>query len=194
MFNINNPKTIDLLLSRRSEKSRRMEGPGPSADELKSILKCGMRVSDHGKIAPWRFEVFEGSAQQNLANVMAAGMLDAGEEENSPKHKAMQEFALQAPVVIAVLSKPDTEHKVPLWEQELSVGAACQNILVATHALGFVGQWLTGDGAYNQSVRNYFKLSEADKIAGFLFIGSSTGELKERPRPNFDDVVTYWPK
>lgn len=194
MFNIKNPKTIELLLSRRSEKSRRMVEPGPADDELKQILNCGMRVSDHGKIAPWRFIVFQGDAQKDLANIMATGALNNGEEESSPKHKAMQDFALQAPIVIAVLSKPNTEHKVPVWEQELSVGAACQNMLIAAHAVGFVGQWLTGDSAYNQTVREYFKLGDADKIAGFIFIGSSNGELKERPRPDFDDVVTFWPK
>jgi nitroreductase len=194
MFNIKNLDTIDLLLSRRSEKSRRMVEPGPSADELRDILQCGMRVSDHGKIFPWRFEVFQGDAQQHLAAIMAEGAIADGASENSPKHKAMQNFALQAPLVIAVTFKPDTKHKVPEWEQELSVGAACQNILIAAHALGYVGQWLTGDGAYCQMVRNYLNLSENDKIAGFLFIGSSVGELKERPRPEFGDIVTFWPK
>ena len=103
MFNKANPKTIDLLLSRRSEKSRRMKAPGPNAAELKTILKCGMRVSDHGKIAPWRFIVFEGEAQQKLANIMAEGALIDGEDENSPIHKAMQGFAVQAPTLITCL-------------------------------------------------------------------------------------------
>lgn len=194
MFNKSNPKTIDLLLSRRSEKSRRMKAPGPNVDELKTILQCGMRVSDHGKIAPWHFIVFEGSAQNDLANIMAECVIMDGVEENSPLHKAMQEFAIQAPVLIAAISTPDTQHSVPVWEQRLSMGAACQNILVATHALGYVGQWLTGDGAYNNHVRDYLGLGDDDRIAGFIFIGSSTTDLKERPRPNFEDIITYWPK
>ena len=58
-----NPKsleTLELLLSRRSGKARRMKEPGPDADALRKILLAGQRVSDHGKLTPWRFIVFEG--------------------------------------------------------------------------------------------------------------------------------------
>ena len=57
------PDAIELLKTRRSMKPREMTGPGPSAAELETILTIGARVPDHGKLAPWRFIVFEGDAR-----------------------------------------------------------------------------------------------------------------------------------
>ena len=57
------PDAIELLKTRRSMKPREMTGPGPSPAELDTILTIGARVPDHGKLAPWRFIVFEGDAR-----------------------------------------------------------------------------------------------------------------------------------
>ncbi|HDO51389.1 MAG TPA: hypothetical protein ENH05_01475, partial [Rhizobiales bacterium] len=43
---------------------------------------------------------------------------------------------------------------VPEWEQILSSGAACQNLLIAANALGFSGQWITEWYAYDANVRS----------------------------------------
>ena len=56
--------TIALLKRRRSAPPRLMTGPGPNAEELETILAVAARVPDHGKLAPWRFIVFEGAARQ----------------------------------------------------------------------------------------------------------------------------------
>jgi nitroreductase len=192
-FNPKNPATLDLLLNRRSEKSKRMTGPGPNEGELADILQSGMRVPDHGKLAPWRFLVFQGPAQKKLSAEMARCFVKEGGEQDSSRHIAQMNFAHQAPVLIVVVSRLTRDHKIPTREQLLSAGAACQNLLVASHALGYVGQWLTGTGAYSKGVAKYLGLGENEAIAGFIFIGNSNSALKERPRPEFDDIVTYWP-
>ena len=103
----------------------------------------------------------------------------------------MEQFARQAPTLIVALSTPVADSKIPLWEQELSVGAACMNLLTAAHASGFVGGWLTGWPAYSDAVRNAFG-SPGERIAGFIFIGSPGRALEERPRPDYDKVVINW--
>jgi hypothetical protein len=65
------------------------------------------------------------------------------------------------------------------------------NLLTATHSLGFVGGWLTGWPAYNETVRNVFG-GAGERIAGFVFMGSPSRELEERPRPDYDAVVQEW--
>jgi len=57
-LNRTGPTGLDVLLSRRSVKARDMTGPGPSKEQLASILKAGARVPDHGKLSPWRFILF----------------------------------------------------------------------------------------------------------------------------------------
>ncbi|NJL08758.1 MAG: nitroreductase, partial [Methylacidiphilales bacterium] len=63
---------IDLLRhleSRRSIRAADFTAPGPGADQLDRMLTLAVRTPDHGKLAPWRFIVFEGDAGAGLAGV-----------------------------------------------------------------------------------------------------------------------------
>ena len=190
MFN-DTTSPIALLNSRRSGKPRDMIAPGPDTAQLDAILRAAIRVPDHGKLAPWRFVVVGEGERDALAALLlrayTAEKPDAGKLERA----ALDQFAQQAPVLIVALSTPVTTSKIPLWEQQLTVGAACMNLLTAAHALGFVGSWLTGWPAYSDIVRDAFGGADA-RIAGFLFIGSPARDLEERPRPEFDAVVQHW--
>jgi nitroreductase len=64
-------------------------------------------------------------------------------------------------------------------------------LLNAVHAQGFVGGWLTGWPTYSDQVRDAFGGAE-ERIAGFIFIGSPSRELDERPRPAPSDVISHW--
>ena len=55
--------------------------------------------------------------------------------------------------------RADALSRVPLWEQELSAGAACMNLLHAAHALGFVGSWITGWAARTAITRSSFSFT-----------------------------------
>ena len=48
-------ETIDLLLTRRSVVAAKQCEPGPTAEELNTILRCATRVPDHKKLAPGGF-------------------------------------------------------------------------------------------------------------------------------------------
>ena len=99
---------------------------------------------------------------------------------------------LRAPVVIGVVSAAREQIKIPVWEQELSAGAVCQNILIATHALGFVGNWLTEWYAYHPKVKEKMGLKPGERMAGFIYIGTPSVELEERPRPDMEKIVSYF--
>jgi nitroreductase len=95
-------------------------------------------------------------------------------------------------VVIGVISSPREIQKIPVWEQVMSAGAVCQNILVAAHALGFVGNWLTEWYAYHPVVKENLGLKDGERVAGFIYIGTSKMALQERPRPEMDKIVSYF--
>ena len=183
---------IDALLSRRSTLAKDLQAPGPDAAQLEQILQAAHRVPDHGKIGPWQFIIFEGEARadfgQRLAGIFQAENPDASDKLIDFERKRF----LRAPVVIAVISSPDTQHKVPVWEQQLCAGAVCQNLLNATQALGYRGQWLTEWYAYNSQVAIELALKFEQKIAGFVYIGSGDNTLTERVRPALTDRVSRW--
>lgn len=172
-FNPESPGTVDLLLRRRSIKSRTMMAPGPTPEQLEQILRAGLRVPDHGKLAPWRFLVFEGDSRERLADAIANAY--CREEGVGTEHAAVRKFREMVtvpPCVVIVASTPVLDGKpIPLWEQQLSAAAACQNMLVAATALGVGTQWLTGWPAYSAGVRDFLELTgPEDRVAGFLFL------------------------
>ena len=190
MFN-DTTTPLSLLLSRRSGKPRDMIAPGPDAAQLETILTVASRVPDHGKLAPWRFVTVAADQRDALADLLVNAYQAEKPEAGKLELEAMVQFAHQAPTLVVVLSSPVAGSKIPLWEQELSTGAACMQVLNAAHALGFVGGWLTGWPTYSAMVRDAFGGAE-DRIAGFVFLGSPGKALEERPRPNLSDVVRAW--
>jgi nitroreductase len=95
-------------------------------------------------------------------------------------------------VVVAVISAAREQHKIPVWEQELSAGAVCQNMLIAATASGFVAQWVTEWYAYHPVVKQRLGLKAGERIAGFIYIGTAKDELEERPRPDMDKIVSFF--
>ena len=182
---------LALLETRRSGRPREMVDPGPSPEELRRILTIAMRTPDHGKISPWRF-VIVGKKQRQALDELLARALPEHDPQALPAHYAKAaEFAHQAPVMIALISSPIRNHKIPVWEQELSCGAVAMNLLHAANALGYVGGWITGWQAYSPRVTSAF-CREGERIAGFIFLGTPANPLEERPRPSLEDHVSEW--
>jgi len=181
---------LALLNSRRSGRPRDMVAPGPDDAQLDAMLAIAARAPDHGKLAPWRFVIVPAGARDAFAEKLVAAYRAERPEAGRLEIEAMESFARQAPALVVVLSSPKESH-IPRWEQELSVGAACLNLLHAATALGFTGGWLTGWPAYSDAVRDLFGAAP-ERIAGFVFIGTPSKPLEERPRPEMDKIVRKW--
>ena len=188
-FNVPAPKTIDLLLTRRSGSAKAMTGPGPDPEELEAILKAAARVPDHGKLAPWRFIVFEGEGRTRFGQILVEAL---AETEKMTEEKNASEAArpLRAPVIVAVISRVREAIPIPEWEQVLSAGAVCQNMLITAHALGYVANWLTEWYAYHPGVKERLGLKAGERVAGYIYIGKAAIALEERVRPDLEKIVT----
>ncbi len=189
-FNHPAPDAMDLLLTRRSGSAKAMKEPGPSKKQLEDILRAGARAPDHGKLFPWRFIVFEGKGRERFGDILAEVMQADGERAKQIDEERGR--LLRAPLVIGVISSAREQHKIPVWEQELSAGAVCQNILIAATAMGFVGNWLTEWYAYHSIVKENMGLKPGERVAGFIYIGTAKDELEERSRPEMDKIVTVF--
>lgn len=167
-----------------------MIAPGPAPAEMDAILAAALRTPDHGKLAPWRFVVIEPGQRAALEALFVDAYRGEKPDAGRLEIEAMENMARQAPALIVALFSPVESH-IPLWEQELSCGAACMNLLSAAHARGFVASWLTGWPAYSDAVRDGFGAAP-ERIAGFIYIGTAGGVMEERPRPTFDTRVSRW--
>jgi nitroreductase len=190
MFNdLSSP--LSLLRTRRSGKPRDLVEPGPAPGELRQILEIAMRTPDHGKLHPWRFVHVPRDRRDAFAELLQRAYREDNPEPGRLEVEATDRFARQAPALVVALSSPTPGHKIPVWEQELSAGAAVMNLHLAAHALGYVAGLVTGWAAYSDTVLRAFG-APPERIAGFIFIGTPGNELEERLRPEYDEVVSEW--
>lgn len=184
--------TLALLARRRSTVANNMTEPGPSAEQLDDLLRLATRVPDHGKLAPWRFVIFEGEARASfggiLRKVFSASNPDAPDDLLDFEEKRFT----RAPTVLAVISSVTEKHKIPVWEQQLSAGAVCQTLLIAANAMGFAAQWISEWYAYDQLIKDTMGLKSGEHIAGWIYLGTATENPRERPRTDPADLVTRW--
>lgn len=183
--------TLSLLRTRRSSRPRDLAEPGPDPAQLHLILEIAARTPDHGKLHPWRFVHVAKERRPAFAELLHRAYRIENPEPGRLEIEAVERFATQAPELIVVLSSPTPESKIPVWEQQLSCGAACMNLLLAAHALGFAGGWVTGWAAYNEEVLRAFGSNE-ERIAGFIFLGTPGCATEERPRPDLSEVANEW--
>jgi nitroreductase len=184
------PDALDLLKTRRSIKPREMSGPGPSPAELETILTIGARVPDHGKLAPWRFIVFEGNARLRAGKIIAKVFARKNPNASPAEIEIEKRRLTDAPLVIGVVSFTRPHPKVPPWEQELSAGASAMNIVTAATALGYGACWLTGWFAFDRDVLEGLGLKADEKLAGLIHIGTASKTSEDRPRPALSEIVT----
>jgi nitroreductase len=182
---------ISLLETRRSAKPRDLVRPGPSSAELERILTLAARTPDHGKLTPWRFVRVAEDQRDALAALLREALAEHDPCATVAHHQKEDDFAHYAGQLVVLVSSPVTGHKIPVFEQELSCGAAGMNLLLAAYAFGYVAGWVTGWRAYSERVRRAF-CGPGERIAGFIFIGHPGREIEDRPRPLASEISKEW--
>lgn len=181
-------ETLALLAERRSTKTMFLAEPGPTPAQLDTLLRLAARAPDHGKLGPWRFILIEEDGRQRAGDALAAILESDGvaAERLAIERKRF----LQAPVAVIVVSSPLASAKVPEWEQVLSAGAVCYGLLIAAHAMGFAGTWLTEWMAYDARGRAALGLADHERIAGIVYLGAAATPAAERLRADYAARVT----
>lgn len=183
-------ESLSRLQQRRSVPARWLAEPGPSREEQDLLLTVASRVPDHGKLVPWRFIVIEGDARHRVGEMLAAAFQADHPEADADKIAAERGRFAQAPLVVAVVSRVIPHVKIPDWEQVLSAGAVCMNLLNGATALGYGAVWLTGWAAFDRRILDGLGLKANERIAGYIHIGTATETQTDRPRPALSDIVT----
>ena len=179
-----------LLALRRSTSADLMTEPGPDDATLSAILEIAARVPDHRKICPFRFIVFRGEARARAGDVLARRFAQSTADATAERIEAERTRFLRAPVVVLVVARLDPAHKTPEWEQTLTNGAVCHNLLLAASAHGFGANWITEWYAYDRPALAVFGLAPDEKVSGFIYIGSAKEPPRERQRPVMAEIVS----
>ena len=187
------PDALHLLKTRRSVKPIELTGPAPSAAEIDTLLTIAARVPDHGKLAPWRFIVFEGAARAAAGEVIADAFKADRPDATADQIDFERARLTRAPLVIAVVSRAAPHVKIPEWEQLMSAGASAMLLVTAAHALGYAAGWLTEWYAYDRRVLDRLGLAPHERIVGFVHIGTAAKPPEDRDRPALSAIVSRYP-
>lgn len=158
---------------------------------VEKLLDAGNRAPNHYKVRPWRFVVMTGNARNKLGEVMAASQHERLPEIPAEGLDKTRALPLRAPVLIAVGVDKPAEAKVLELENLSAVSAACENILLAAHALGLGAKWRTGDWARDPKVKAFLGFEADQYIAAFIYVGYPEAKTEPMPRPSFEDR-TVW--
>jgi nitroreductase len=185
----------EVLLAQMCARShvapKRLEAPGPNADELERIFKAAAQAPDHGRIQPWRFIVVPSNMREALGHAFAQA-LQARDINASPAELATAyDKAFRAPcLVLAVVSHTPYEPQVPVHERLISLGCAIQNMLLMAQALS-MGSGITSGQAMNApSIRQLFKLQEHEEGICYVAFGHASAHKARRQRPEILNFVT----
>ena len=183
---------INFLQKRRSVTAKKMDSGKVEDEHLENIIKCGLRVPDHGALSPWKIKIIKGKSRKNFGEQILLPEFLKDQENPSPSLVKLEiNRFTRASVVLIVISTPIRGVKIQTWEMQLSAGAVCQNLLLAAQSYSYAAQWLTEWYSYNENVLCALGGDPTkDKIAGCIYIGTKQSEPTQRKRPVFDESVS----
>ncbi len=181
---------LEALLTRNS--APRLGEPAPAPEQLENICRAALRAADHALLRPWRFLLVRGESRARLGELFVEAALVSTPDLAERERQRLRAKTLRAPLIIVVIASHVEHPGVPAAEQDLSAGAAAQNILNAAHAQGVGAMWRTGSMAYDRRVMAGLGLAENEKIIGFLYLGAIIGGAGRSRTEDPADYFREW--
>lgn len=181
---------LELLKARRSPNIPDFKEPGPNDAELQTLLTVAARVPDHGKLVPWRMIVLPKARRAAMEKAFVECYRKKHPQATPDQIEWERQRFVSSPLIVVVVSRAGEHVKIPEWEQILSAGAVCMNLVTASHALGYGANWMTGWLAYDQGGNDLLGVGPKERVAGIIHIGTPGGPREDRDRPKLADIVT----
>ncbi|MHB1102139.1 MAG: nitroreductase family protein [Devosia sp.] len=182
----------DYLKTRRSVGIAFLREPGPNAQELNEILTIGTRVPDHGKLTPWRLILIEGDDRIKVGEKLAEIARRNNPALDEPGLEMERRQFLPAPLTIGVIFSPRQSTKAPEFEQLLSAGNVCFNLVNAAFAFGYAATWVTRWFGFDTAAQQMLGARGGERFVGFVHIGTPAITPDDRERPTLEQVVSRW--
>lgn len=184
-------EALEALVNRVSVA--RLDEPAPTAAQRELLFSAALRAPDHGQLRPWRFLTVEGAAREQLGELFARAQLARDPAAPAAVIDKARAMPLRAPLLVVAIACLKAHPKVPDSEQLLAAGCAVHGLLLAAHAQGIGAIWRTGELSYDATVHAGLSLADNERIIGFVYLGTPSGELRKSQPLQPADFVAAWP-
>ncbi len=183
----------ELIRSRRTIYPEQFSERKVHREQVELLLTNALWAPTHGNTQPWRFQVFQENALQNLSTFLGETYLKLTpkEQQNDMKLAKMMARPLKSSVVIAVSMERQPEQKILEIEEVEAVACAIQNLQLTATAYGLGAFWSTPKLIYSREMNDYLELNENDRCLGLIYIGYPAIEWPKAHRKPLE-YVTKW--
>lgn len=182
---------LTLIHTRQHASPKRLDHPGPDAEQAEKILGAAAAAPDHGRLNPWRLVLVPAERRHLLGAAFAEALVERDSQATEWQKQEAYDKAFRAPFLLLVVARlgPELGDTHPR-ERMISAGCAVQNMLLVAHAMGFGAGLASGRALYSRQMRTLFGLSEHEQPLCFLSVGTVNRSRSSRPRPRVADYTS----
>ncbi len=189
---MSNP-VLAAITGRRSAKAHMLEGPAPTRAEIEAIVTAGAAAPDHGLIVPFRFVEIAAERRAALADAFEVAAREGGKTPSAEDIAKARDKALNGPLLLALIGRKQPNHpKITLTDQQLALGGALQNMVLAAESLGYGVALRSGHALNSSALRAAFRLGASEELLCFLAIGRTDKRQPDRPKPALEAVFSQF--
>ena len=191
---------LDLLTSRQS--IRRYRAEPVAAALIGQLLEAAIRAPSAHNRQPWRFAALGAVSRLRLATAMADRLrrdrLGDGDTQDAVEADAARSIARitgAGSAILVSLTMADMDHypdptrnAAELTMAVQSVAAACQNMLIAAHALGLGASWMCAPLFCGDTVRGALDLPNEWQPQALITLGWPLATPPKRARRPLSEV------
>jgi nitroreductase len=150
---------------------------------IEKLLAAACQAPNHYRVRPWRFVVLTGAGRERMGEVLAQSFAARFPGASPAALEKERAKPLRAPLVIAVGVDKPSEPKLDEVENICAAAAACQNLLLAAHAMGLAAKWRTGEDARDPRLKEFLGLRPGQHLIALIYLGVPEAEAAPVARP-----------
>jgi len=182
-------KIIDTIRSRRSVMPAQYNEVPITKTQIEQLLEAANWAPTHKKTEPWRFKVFHGDSQKELANFLSKKYKSTTTKFSEFKYNKIKEKPVMAAAVIAICMQRDPKESLPEWEEIAATAMAVQNMWLVATDLGIGSYW--SSPSLIQYFGEFINLKEGERCLGFFYLGYYDVPCPERIPGAIEEKVTW---
>lgn len=190
----------ELIHTRVNVGPKRLVAPGPSPEQLTTILEAACSAPDHGRLRPWRFVLVPAEKRELLSAAFVEALLERDGLATPEQRDMAAEKAFRAPMLLVAIARlgggddgagEEATAGTPVhdYERLIALGCAIQNALLCAHAMGFGSGLTSGQAMHSAALRRLLALEPQEHAVCCINFGTVAKHKSSAPRAPLGEAM-----